>query len=310
MARVMMLLFILIQLRGLNASGVLMNRKVTPDDLEKLSLRLNPESKYVKQKQLRMQYPWLDSRDELNKELLRIAKCFSENSNDKDVWVEFKPLLKSFMLSHELSEDFGYHIRTCAVSEFCFYSFANEDETELIKADFSGRKDCLEYICKFMYVFCPGEIEYLGAWLATARFLPEDAKTKESEFLKAEKKDMEMIYRITEWNLKFIDESYSQFKYLRPEWKKTEEKFKFRSIYNKNLAAFRTFAFTKIRKAILTGHGDGTNAKREKIWNEFCSKAKVTEAEKVAAEKVLPMKKEEEKKTPDKNKDIEVPIEI
>lgn len=270
-------------------------RVLTSDEMKKIKLGLQINLQQIKSQELEKEYPWLVSRDELNKELLRIAKCFSENSNDKDVWVEFKPLLKSFMLSHELSEGFGYHIRTCAVSEFCFYSFANEEETELIKADFSGRKDCLEYICKFMYVFCPGEIEYLGAWLATARFLPEDAKTKESEFLKAEKKDMEMIYRITEWNLKFIDESYSQFKYLRPEWKKTEEKFKFRSIYNKNLAAFRTFAFTKIRKAILTGHGDGTNAKREKIWNEFCSKAKVTEAEKTAAEKVLPMKKKKKR---------------
>ena len=285
-------------------------RVLTSDEMKKIKLGLQINLQQIKSQELEKEYPWLVSRDELNKELLRIAKCFSENSNDKDVWVEFKPLLKSFMLSHELSEGFGYHIRTSAVSEFCFYSFANEDETELIKADFSGRKDCLEYICKFMYVFCPGEIEYLGAWLATARFLPEDAKTKESEFLKAEKKDMEMIYRITEWNLKFIDESYSQFKYLRPEWKKTEEKFKFRSIYNKNLAAFRTFAFTKIRKAILTGHGDGTNAKREKIWNEFCSKAKVTEAEKTAAETVLPMKKEDEKKSPCQNKDIEVSIEI
>ena len=285
-------------------------RVLTSDEMKKIKLGLQINLQQIKSQELEKEYPWLVSRDELNKELLRIAKCFSENSNDKDVWVEFKPLLKSFMLSHELSEGFGYHIRTSAVSEFCFYSFANEEETELIKADFSGRKDCLEYICKFMYVFCPGEIEYLGAWLATARFLPEDAKTKESEFLKAEKKDMEMIYRITEWNLKFIDESYSQFKYLRPEWKKTEEKFKFRSIYNKNLAAFRTFAFTKIRKAILTGYGDGTNAKREKIWNEFCSKAKVTEAEKTAAETVLPMKKEDEKKSPCQNKDIEVSIEI
>ena len=291
------------------ASGVLMNKKVTKEDLENLSLKFGGDSKNVKQQQLRKQYPWLVSRDELNKELLRIAECFSDCPKDKDAWCEFKPLLKSFMDAHGLAGAFDFEMELSAVSVFCLYSFASEDEVELIKADFSGRRDCLSYICKFMYVFCPSEIENLGAWLASAKFLKEDVETKKREFLKAEELDRDAIYRITRWNKKYIDEHYSRFKNLRPEWKKTEEKFKFRKIYNKNLAEFRAFAFAEIRKSILTGYGDGSNVNREKIWEEFCQKAKATEEEKNAAEKAVPGVKDEKKST-DKNEEVERSVEF
>ena len=309
MRRMMLLLFVGILSCDLKASGVVMNRKVTPEDLAEIELRLGLDSKYVKQRRLKEQYPWLVSRDELNKELLRIAECFSDCPKDKDAWCEFKPLLKSFMDAHGLAGAFDFEMELRAVSVFCLYSFASEDEVELIKADFSGRRDCLSYICKFMYVFCPSEIENLGAWLASAKFLKEDVETKKREFLKAEELDRDAIYRITRWNKKYIDEHYSRFKNLRPEWKKTEEKFKFRKIYNKNLAEFRSFAFAEIRKLILTGYGDGSNVNRGKIWEEFCQKAKATEEEKIAAEKAVPRIKEE-KKIVDKNKDVEISVEF
>ena len=109
MKYLLFLIFAVLSFGSLSASVITRNGIVS-------GLHASPKS--IQLRQFEAQYPWLVSRDELNKELLRIAKCFSENSNDKDVWVEFKPLLKSFMLSHELSEGFGYHIRTCAVSEF------------------------------------------------------------------------------------------------------------------------------------------------------------------------------------------------
>ena len=75
------------------------------------------------------------------------------------------------------------------------------------------------------------------------------------------------------------------------------------------MAEFRAFAFAEIRKSILTGYGDGSNVNREKIWEEFCQKAKATEEEKIAAEKAVPRIKEE-KKIVDKNKDVEISVEF
>ena len=66
---------------------------------------------------------------------------------------------------------------------------------------------------------------------------------------------------------------------------------------------------SEIRKSILTGYGDGSNVNREKIWEEFCQKAKATESDKIAAEKMVPRVKEE-KKIIDKNKDIEISVEF
>ena len=100
-----------------------MNKKVTKEDLENLSLKFGGDSKYVKQRRLKEQYPWLVSRDELNKELLRIAECFSDCLKDKDAWCEFKPLLKSFMDAHGLAGAFDFEIELSKVLYFHFADF-------------------------------------------------------------------------------------------------------------------------------------------------------------------------------------------
>ena len=309
MKNIKIVFLILIVFCELNSFATVPTTWISSEEIKNIKLGCQPSRQGIKRRELEDKHPWLVSRDELNKELLRIAECFSDCPKDKDAWCEFKPLLKSFMDAHGLAGAFDFEMELSAVSVFCLYSFASEDEVELIKADFSGRRDCLSYICKFMYVFCPSKIENLGAWLASAKFLKEDVETKKREFLKAEELDRDAIYRITRWNKKYIDEHYSRFKNLRPEWKKTEEKFKFRKIYNKNLAEFRAFAFAEIRKSILTGYGDGSNVNREKIWEEFCQKAKATEEEKIAAEKAVPRIKEEKKIT-DKNEEVEISVEF
>lgn len=63
-----------------------MNKKVTKEDLENLSLKFGGDSKNVKQQQLRKQYPWLVSRDELHKELQKIEeKNVSESDKEAEV---------------------------------------------------------------------------------------------------------------------------------------------------------------------------------------------------------------------------------
>jgi hypothetical protein len=191
------------------------------------------EDWFEKQQKLKKEYPWLDSREEYNKERARILECFSKNANDKDVWVEFIPVLKSFAEYIEANGSIDiYHY---AISDFSRSPFAGEEETQLIKADFSGRRDCLVYICRVL-----GEVVHLSTfalpeWFWKSRFLPEEIDLKGKDI------------------------------------SKEEAKLRFRKVYNKNLAEFRIHAFTMIRKSILTGKNGKTYAEREKYWNEFCA---------------------------------------
>jgi hypothetical protein len=236
--------------------------------------RLSPSPYVIKQQELKKEYPWLDSREEYNKERARILECFSKNANDKDVWVEFIPVLKSFAEYIEAngSEDI-YHY---AISDFSRSPFAGEEETQLIKADFSGRRDCLVYICRVL-----GEVVHLSTfalpeWFWKSRFLPEEIDLKGKDI------------------------------------SKEKAKLRFRKIYNKNLAEFRIHAFTMIRKSILTGKNGKTYAEREKYWNEFCYYTRVTPEERNAAEKAVPKKVE---KKPDLKKlylesDVKISVDI
>jgi hypothetical protein len=224
--------------------------------------------------ELEKEYPWLDSLEEYKKERARILECFSKNANDKDVWVEFIPVLKSFAEYIEAngSEDI-YHY---AISDFSRSPFAGEEETQLIKADFSGRRDCLVYICRVL-----GEVVHLSTfalpeWFWKSRFLPEEIDLKGKDI------------------------------------SKEEAKLRFRKIYNKNLAEFRIHAFTMIRKSILTGKNGKTYAEREKYWNNFCYYTRVTPEERNAAEKAVPKKVE---KKPDLKKlylesDVKISVDI
>jgi hypothetical protein len=232
------------------------------------------EDWFEKQQKLKKEYPWLDSREEYNKERARILECFSKNANDKDVWIEFIPVLKSF--AEYIEAKGSTHIFYCVVADFSSCPFAGEAETNLIKADFSVRRDCLGYICRgldddvFPYTI------FLYNWFLKAKYLPEDIEVKEKDAVEAEKK------------------------------------LKFRKVYNKNLAEFRTLAFTMIRKSILTGKNGKTYAEREKYWNEFCYYTRVTPEERNAAEKAVPKKVE---KKPDLKKlylesDVKISVDI
>ena len=93
--------------------------------MENLSLKFGGDSKNVKQRRLKEQYPWLVSIDEYRKESLRIVGRILSNSDDEDIWVEFKPLLQSLAEYSEVS-CFGAHQRYGAISLFCNSPFADE----------------------------------------------------------------------------------------------------------------------------------------------------------------------------------------
>lgn len=282
---------------------------LSAEQMKNLKLGRQPGPESLKRQQLEQKYPWLVSIVDFRKEVLRIEDCFSRVSFEKDAWAEFEPLLKSLMEYSEVSP-LSLLLQKCsAIKMFCRYPFVDDNETRLIKADFAGRKDCVRYISKFVDVYLLSDVECLADWIAGARYLPEDDESMKKEFLKAAEKDRELFRHLPLGISTKEKDPFGELKNFGPEWKRTEEKFKFRKIYNKNLADFRTFVFVTLREGILKGQRSMTSAGREKIWEEFCRRAKASDEEKAAAEKAVPAIVEP-KKEPEPPEDIKVDVEF
>ena len=308
MKKIKIVFLVLIFICELNGFATVSTTWISSEEIKNIKLGRQPSRQGIKRRELEDKYPWLVSIDEYRKESLRIVGRILSNSDDEDIWVEFKPLLQSLAEYSEVS-CFGVHQRYGAISLFCNSPFADESEISLTKADFSSRRDCLSYISRFVHAAVTEEIEVFAKWLSGAKYLPDDENSRKKEFLKAESKDKELFYSLPLWFSSEEKDLFLKYKEVCPEWKRTEEKFRFRKVYNKNLKEFRVFAFVTLRKVITDGFRSRSKEEREKIWEEFCQKAKATEGEKIAAEKAVPRIKEE-KKIVDKNKDVEISVEF
>lgn len=308
MKNIKIVFLVLIFICELNSFATVSTTWISSEEIKNIKLGCQPSRQGIKRRELENKYPWLVSIDEYRKESLRIVGRILSNSDDEDIWVEFKPLLQSLAEYSEVS-CFGVHQRYGAISLFCNSPFADESEIFLTKADFSSRRDCLSYISRFVHAAVTEEIEVFAKWLSGAEYLPDDENSRKKEFLKAESKDKELFYSLPLWFSSEEKDLFLKYKEVCPEWKRTEEKFRFRKVYNKNLKEFRVFAFVTLRKVITDGFRSRSKEEREKIWEEFCQKAKATEEEKIAAEKAVPRIKEE-KKIVDKNKDVEISVEF
>ena len=308
MKNIKIVFLVLIFICELNSFATVSTTWISSEEIKNIKLGCQPGRQGIKRRELEDKYPWLISIDEYRKESLRIVGRILSNSDGEDIWVEFKPLLQSLAEYSEVS-CFGVHQRYGAISLFCNSPFADESEISLTKADFSSRRDCLSYISRFVHAAVTEEIEVFVKWLSGAKYLPDDEDSRKKEFLKAESKDKELFYTLPLWFSSEEKDLFLKYKEACPEWKRTEEKFRFRKVYNKNLKEFRVFAFVTLRRVITDGFHSRSNEEREKIWEEFCQKAKATEDEKIAAEKAVP-RITEEKKIVDKNKDVEISVEF
>lgn len=85
--------------------------------------------------------------------------------------------------------------------------------------------------------------------------------------------------------------------------------YRAREEYNKKLRKFRLSTLTLFRKFLFDGRVSFGEDEREKIWEEFCRRAKASDEEKSAAEKAVPAIVEP-KKEPEPPEDIKVDVEF
>ena len=248
---------------------------------------------------------------EIDVKLKEIDDAFLASSPDVDNWMLFVPLLELVdqrRLSGDDECDEDKRNLSKILNRFVLYSFACRYDSLKIKADFSGRKRCVELFATIVAKSSDKENLYLLAqWLSGANIITVKKSEVDQDLKLALKQDSIVIYG-----------GKTQPRYpgsigakprMGPAWRAVKEKLDFRNYYNRKVIEFRQFAFGVFYQAICGGFEKVEDSSREKIWEEFCQKAKATEEEKNAAEKAVP-RINEEKKIVDKNKDVEISVEL
>lgn len=226
---------------------------------------------------------------EIDVKLKEIDDAFLASSPDVDNWMLFMPLLELVDQRRLLGEDECVEDKrnlSKILNRFVLYSFACRYDSLKIKADFSGRKRCVELFATIVAKSSDEENLYLLAqWLSGANIITVKKSEVDQDFKSAIEQDALIIYG-----------GKTQPRYpgsigakprMGPTWRAVKEKLDFRSYYNQKVIEFRRFAFSVFHKEICNGFEKVEESRRKLIWEEFCRRAKATEEEKIAAEKAV-----------------------
>jgi hypothetical protein len=227
---------------------------------------------------------------EIDVKLKEIDDAFLASSPDVDNWMLFVPLLELVDQRRLLGDDECDEDKrnlSKILNRFVLYSFACRYDSLKIKADFSGRKRCVELLATIVAKSSDEENLYLLAqWLSGANIITVKKSEVDQDLKLALKQDSIVIYG-----------GKTQPRYpgsigakprMGPAWRAVKEKLDFRNYYNRKVIEFRQFAFSVFYKAIYSGFEKSEEFNRKQIWEEFCRRAKATEEEKNAAEKAVP----------------------
>lgn len=242
--------------------------------------------------------------------LRKIDDSFLASSGEEDNWLLFVPLLE-WVNRQRTPEKARASEQEKIISEifdrFVLYSFACEHDDQKIKAEFAGRRHCVELIAKIVSERSDKEKLYLLAdWLSSANVIVVKKSTVDQELKCAMEKDSLAIYGGKP--MPRYPGTVGSRPRVGPAWRAVKARVNFRNYYNGNLVEFRRFAFGVFHNAIFDGFKKLTAKDREEIWNEFCQRANVTEEEKMAAEKANPFK--EKKNASESDKEAEVSIDL
>lgn len=226
---------------------------------------------------------------EIDVKLKEIDDAFLASSPDVDNWMLFVPLLELVDQRRLSGEDECVEDKrnlSKILNRFVLYSFACRYDSLKIKADFSGRKRCVELFATMVAKSSDEENLYLLAqWLSGANIITVEKSEVDQDFKSAIEQDALIIYG-----------GKTQPRYpgsigakprMGPAWRAVKEKLDFRSYYNQKVIEFRRFAFSVFHKEICSGFEKVEESRRKLIWEEFCRRAKATEEEKNAAEKAV-----------------------
>ena len=200
-----------------------------------------------------------------------------------DCWRGFLPVLGRLRdYQDEAPEQDVRDIESFAVTNFTLYAFASEEESAVGKANFRGRLMCLEMLSQFTQVRRDTRLLYaIADWMSMAEELPCDDGKWQADIINAHLKDNARIFG-SNHPPRVAGGISAARRNWGPEARACMAKYEFRRLYNKNLREFRVEAVSLFRRVIATGYKDSSVGEREKIWEEFCRRAKVTEREKSA----------------------------
>ena len=217
-------------------------------------------------------------------EVVKINDLFLLNKGDRDLWREYLPLLETMV---RCQESVGFEAakskEVSVMKYFLRYAFANEEESSIVKADFSGRLLCLEQFLNFYVVRNDVEMLYqIAEWIGRSKFLPDGDLEYNAEIRKACIKDLELVFDVNVIPLFDIDNALKNIQGPRRE--RVNSIFKFRKVYNKSLREFRETALVMIREAIKDYSPKYYKIDSEIVWGEFCKRGNIPNEERIKVE--------------------------
>ena len=217
-------------------------------------------------------------------EVVKINDLFLLNKGDRDLWREYLPLLETMV---RCQESVGFEAakskEVSVMKYFVRYAFANEEESSIVKADFSGRLLCLEQFLNFYVVRNDVEMLYqIAEWIGRSKFLPDGDLEYNAEIRKACIKDLELVFDVNVIPLFDIDNALKDIQGPRRE--RVNSIFKFRKVYNKSLREFRETALVMIREAIKDYSPKYYKIDSEIVWGEFCKRGNIPNEERIKVE--------------------------
>ena len=217
-------------------------------------------------------------------EVVKINDLFLLNKGDRDLWREYLPLLETMVRCQESVGFEAAKSKEVSVMEyFMRYAFANEEESSIVKADFSGRLLCLEQFLNFYVVRNDVEMLYqIAEWIGRSKFLPDGDLEYNAEIRKACIKDLELVFDVNVIPLFDIDNALKNIQGPRRE--RVNSIFKFRKVYNKSLREFRETALVMIREAIKDYSPKYYKIDSEIVWGEFCKRGNIPNEERIKVE--------------------------
>ena len=284
---IIIMIFVTMDLSAVTFSKTVMTRKEWDEAVRsgkiKMGLRACP---YEREEFARNRHLFPSDRI-VSGELPIINDIFLMDNGDLDLWREFLPLLET-MVRHQESVGFaGAKSRERQVMQyFVQYAFANDEESRMIKADFSGRLLCLEKFINFYVVRNDVEMLYrIAEWIGRSKYLPEGDAEYNEAIKKAALKDLERIYDADTIFLFDIRKALKNVK--GPHKEQVRSVFEFRKVYNKRLKEFREKALVMIREAIMDYAPKYYKIDSEIVWGEFCKRGNISKEERVKVESLV-----------------------
>lgn len=212
--------------------------------------------------------------EEVHSCLRVINESFLEGERGVDNWRGFVPLFSAMVNQcSSASKTEVMTVESYLVSRFTLYGFACEYDDDMVKADFTSRGKCVELMAGFALLKSDTNALFRVAdWLGSAVSLPNDKSAIAAEMNEAARRDSLSLFGGRPAP-RYPGGSGNE-NHLGPFSRKCKAKFRFRSVYNANLRDFLDLSVAHMRHVVLSGYQNLEDEDREKLWLEFCRRAK------------------------------------